>query len=201
MKKDDIMKAKYLFCIAAGISLFVISIIFSSGGFNIEVPELMWMGIVLGITMTIMQLAFTGGIAEKNLNVFIFAGGLFAYAYSGYTNYVGIMGFSPSLKPAFAIALGEFVDIMAEPLIIYGCLGLYNHGGFAALVSDALGWAKIEQQRQPDKKSDNPVHVAPQAFRQPVPRSGSGFPSGLDATQRARWEQFQNKRRGDGGGQ
>ena len=128
MNEDDLKRIKAILFIGGGVFAAIVGIIFSSRGFNFEVKDMAWVGYGLGVLCFIVQIAFSSQLAYSSYNYVIFAGGILAYVYSGWSNYVGIMSISPSANPWFALMLGEFIDLVAEPLIVFGMIGVTANG-------------------------------------------------------------------------
>lgn len=111
--------------------LWTISVFFSQDGFRISVPTMSWIGLILAISVTVIELVWNQeGFGH---NVTITTVGLAAYAYGIWTNVVGILnaqGVSPGMltddpaKIAFPAILGFFLEITPEPLIVWAFIGI-----------------------------------------------------------------------------
>lgn len=196
-----------LAAVAFGLAFFWISINFSVNGFNVLEPNMAWAGWIMGGGVTVVQLVWNKMKMRTNLTIAI--AGVFAYVYSIGTNIIGILasqhlnlGFGIVTDPKwgmavgggliFAVAWGIFLDVLPEPLIIWGLFGSVTEGDF---LGNLLGQPFIPEQK-PEQKPNIP-HIVPPA-RYPVPPS---VPNGMNAEQRARYEQFKRQHTGDGGGQ
>lgn len=116
--------------LAAGVAvlLWFISVQFSVDGFNFAIPRYAWIGYVLAIAVTVIELVFN----EEGMNhsLTIVAVGLLSYLYGIITNVIGIwvaQG-SPDLSAnpfgiLFPAILGFFLEIAPEPLLMWGLLG------------------------------------------------------------------------------
>lgn len=113
----------------AALAFWLISIQFSKNGFGFNVPNLAWIGYVLGVGVTIIELVFNNDGKKHTLTLFI--AGILAYLYGVYTNVVGfwLAQGSPPLgdDPLFAlgklllpIGFGLFIEIVPEPLFLWG---------------------------------------------------------------------------------
>lgn len=200
-----------LAAVSIGASFFWVSINFSVNGFNVLEPGMAWVGWVMGIGVTVVQLMWNKMKMKTNLT--IAAAGIAAYVYSIGTNIIGILasrhlnlGFGIVTDPSwelaaggalvFAIAWGIFLDIVPEPMIIWGLFGSIAEGDF---IGNLLGQPFIpaeKPEQKPFQKPNIPGVTTP--TRYPIPPS---VPAGMTAEQRARYEQFKRLHPGDGGGQ
>jgi hypothetical protein len=127
ISEEDLKTIKSWLFVAGGIVCAIIGIYFSKTGFGFEVPGMAWIGWSLAILCLIVQLAFSSQLAYRSYNYVIFVCGVLAYIYSGWSNYVGIVSLSPGVNIWFAILLAEFIDWVAEPLIVYGLIGVSDN--------------------------------------------------------------------------
>ena len=132
MTPEELDKIKKFLFVIGGIFSAILGMWFSKSGFGVEVEGLGWMGDGigwgLGFLCLIVQVAFSSQLAYGSYNYVIFVCGILAYIYSGWSNWVGIMSISPNVNPAFALMLGEFLDWIAEPLIVFGLVGVLDTG-------------------------------------------------------------------------
>lgn len=132
MSKEDLDKTKKVLFVVGGLFAAILGMWFSKNGFGVEVSGLGTMGEVigwgLGLLCLIVQIAFSSQLAYGSYNYVIFVCGILAYVYSGWSNWVGIQEISPSVSPWFALMLGEFLDWIAEPLIVFGLVGVMETG-------------------------------------------------------------------------
>lgn len=160
----DIKKYKSILFILGGIFAGYLGISFSRSGFGFEVPGYEWAGWGLGILCVIVQVAFSSQLAYKSYNYVIFILGILAYIYSGWSNYIGIMSINPKMNHYFALLIGEFLDWSAEPLIIYGLIGV-SENGEGDFLRNLFG---LRPKKMPtpnipsNKKPDNHKNAVPQ---------------------------------------
>lgn len=127
--------------IVIAILLWFVSMRFSVDGFQIASEENVWVGIVLGATVTYLQVMFNRGAPNKTL----YFAGLLAYIYGMATNLIGIMAirsnsfdwtfisteplsFVLQLVVVFTIAMS--VEVLPEHLMIHSIRPDGNDGDF-----------------------------------------------------------------------
>lgn len=111
---------------ATGLGMWAISIYFSAEGFNVKIPDMKWVGLLMGLFITVIELVFNRAGLRHNLTLIL--AGVFAYSYGLWTNFVGIMNAQQGvlglndtiILPALFAMLLEFVP---EPFILYALLG------------------------------------------------------------------------------
>lgn len=118
----------HLMAIGVAIVLWFVSVQFSVDGFNFALPRFAWIGYVLALSVTVIELVFN----EEGMNhsLTIVAVGLLSYAYGVVTNVIGVwvaQG-SPDLAAnpmgiVFPAVLGFFLEIAPEPLLLWGLMG------------------------------------------------------------------------------
>jgi hypothetical protein len=130
----------HLMAIGVALVLWFISVIFSADGFNFVLPRFAWIGYVLAISVTVIELVFN----EEGMNhsLTLVAVGLLAYAYGVVTNIIGIWAAqgSPDIAAnpigiVFPIVLGFFLEVAPEPLLLWGLIGSGARDFLAHLVS------------------------------------------------------------------
>lgn len=118
----------HLFAIGVAIVLWFISVQFSADGFKFALPNYAWIGYVLALSVTVIELVFN----EEGMNhsLTIVAVGLLSYGYGIVTNILGIWAAqgSPDLASnpvniVFPAVLGFFLEIAPEPLLLWGLMG------------------------------------------------------------------------------
>lgn len=127
MNEKDLRQIKSWLFVSGGVFTSILGVYFSKTGFGFEMPGQEWVGWGLGILCFIVQIAFSSQLAYRSYNYVIFLCGILAYIYSGWSNYAGIVGINSGVHPGFAILLAEFVDWIAEPLLVYGVLGVSDN--------------------------------------------------------------------------
>lgn len=118
----------HLLAIGVAVVLWFVSVQFSADGFKFALPRYAWIGYVLAIAVTVIELVFN----EEGMNhsLTIVAVGLLSYAYGIVTNILGIWAAqgSPDISAnpigiLFPALLGFFLEIAPEPLLLWGLIG------------------------------------------------------------------------------
>lgn len=118
----------HLMAIGVAVVLWFVSVQFSADGFKFALPRYAWIGYVLAIAVTVIELVFN----EEGMNhsLTIVAVGLLSYAYGIVTNILGIWAAQGSPDIAanpigilFPALLGFFLEIAPEPLLLWGLMG------------------------------------------------------------------------------
>ena len=121
--------------VLGGFLLIAISVYWSNAGFSFDLARqqgtvVTAIGYTLAIICTLTQFVFATNLRELNPTLIFF--GIVAYAYSIYSNYLGIVHFQGLDPDKFGAALLSFVvDGLAEPLIAWGM--------YASLEGDFIG--------------------------------------------------------------
>lgn len=127
MPQDKWMRLKKFMAVLVAIALWFASMRFSYEGFNLSLPEMAWLGWILAIAVTVIELVFNTDI--QKLNMTLFFAGLIAYAYGIWTNVAGFFavqgGTFESLKSEplsllFPFLVGIFLEVVPEPLFVWG---------------------------------------------------------------------------------
>lgn len=144
----ETLKKASIFC---GLFALAVSIFWSQDGFNFDIAGdsgyetgALIVGYGLAIVVSVVQFVFSTNLNELNPSLIVF--GVLAYAYSIYTNYLGITHFQGSNTNGFgAWVFAVFVDGTPELLIAWG-MG-------ESLTGDFLGnfWKALSGSRQPVK--------------------------------------------------
>lgn len=163
MTEKELERVKSYLFVLGGLFAGSLGAWFSQRGFGFNLPEISWVGWGLSGLCIILQIAFSSQLQYGSYNYVIFLSGIMAYIYSGWSNYTGIMDIGPSANHAFAFILGEIIDWVAEPLIVFGLIGAVNsaQGDF---IRNLLGM-RPEESKQPSPTS---LH---QKVNRPVPQS------------------------------
>ncbi|MCC7164052.1 MAG: hypothetical protein IT331_16260 [Anaerolineae bacterium] len=118
----------HLLAVGVAVVLWFVSVQFSADGFNFVLPQYVWMGYVLAISVTVIELVFN----EEGMNhsLTVVAVGLLSYVYGIVTNIIGIWAAQGSpdiaanpISIVFPALLGLFLEIAPEPLLLWGLVG------------------------------------------------------------------------------
>lgn len=114
----------HLLAAVGALALWVMSIQFSTDGFGFMLPEYRWMGYVLGLVITVLELVFNEEGTNHTMTLLIGTG--LAYLYGVSTNIMGILWAqgNPEMtsniaRLVFASVLGGLLEIMPEPLFAW----------------------------------------------------------------------------------
>lgn len=118
----------HLLAIGVALVLWFLSVQFSADGFKFVLPNYAWVGYVLAISVTIIELVFNEEGMRHSLT--LVAIGLLSYAYGIVTNILGIWAAQGSPDIAanpvailFPLILGFFLEVAPEPLLLWGLMG------------------------------------------------------------------------------
>lgn len=152
------MYNKFLRVLGAGMAIvfWAVSMNFSYDGFDISVPGMSWVGVVLAIGVTVVELIWNK--QGMNGNLTLVAAGLLCYVYGMYTNVAGILyaqGLTMDTVLAtpenilFPLILGMFLEVVPEPLLVWGLVGVTDGGD---LLGNLFGSVKASVQPQVQKQ-------------------------------------------------
>ena len=117
--------------IAGTIVAMYISATFSKDGFSFEMgSQYAWMGWALAALAIVIQLAWNRMEGDKGLTIYVI--GVSIYAYSIYTNFVGIGNAQSGDGWVFPLLFSLILDILPEPFFVWAVAGI---------TSDPLGKA------------------------------------------------------------
>jgi len=157
-------------CVALGATFaWFLSIWWSSDGFNISVQDYQWLGICLGLFVTVSQLLFNQG--SSNPTVWIV--GLFAYIYGYGTNVAGINQFldlptsgdiwqidtlTALINTSIVYGLAAIVEISPEAFLLWAIYP--DRTNFGDFVSSLLGGMNLQnrQQKRPNISNSNKIN-------------------------------------------
>jgi hypothetical protein len=125
------MRYKIMLRIVAAViamMLWTISVYFSQDGFSIAVPNLAWVGWVLALCVTGIEMIWNSEGFSHNITILVV--GIAAYVYGIWTNVIGVLGaqgnelsFSNLEHLIFPVILGIFLEITPEPLLVWAVVG------------------------------------------------------------------------------
>lgn len=152
--------------VVLAVLLWLISMRFSIGGFQIVSQEDWWVGLVLGATVTYLQILFNRG--AKNETIWWF--GVLAYVYGVSTNLIGIMALRDNnftmqwlsenpiefiLQLSIVIAIAATVEILPEHLLINGMRDDGADGDFFGALRDGIPRRGSAASRQNNQRKDS----------------------------------------------
>jgi len=115
--------------VVAGLGLLVVSINFNNVGFQINAPGFVWVGIILSIAVTMIEVVFNEEGMRHSPTIIVI--GLAAYAYGFYTNFIGILAgmgivdiWAQVTRSGFAAVLAFILEVTPEALFMWGVTGI-----------------------------------------------------------------------------
>ena len=128
----------------AAVAMWIASIYFSVDGFNITVPHMMWVGVLMGFVITAVELVWNEEGVRVNFTLKIM--GALCYAYGIYTNVAGIahaqglgtIAAGPE-QYIFPAIFGIFLEVGPEPLAIWALSESVAHGDFLGNLFSNVG--------------------------------------------------------------
>jgi len=158
-----------MFSVGAAIVLWGFSVNFSADGFNFNTENMKFAGILLAICITIVELVWTKAAEGNSTNMVIFLCGLIAYSYGVVTNVVGLgaaRGVTNFMENPVAygvpLVAGLILEILPEPLLVWGLLGEFWGGDFLSGMFGSPG--SHGKQHQPSYPQGTPVSDYSQRF-------------------------------------
>jgi hypothetical protein len=142
MDKEKLSSFVRIMGICFAIALWVVSIYFSADGFGIVSNGMEWVGYILALGITVMELIFLEEGKNHSLTLYFF--GLGAYMYGVGTNVIGLLyaqGHNWGMvahNPAVLLSplvVGIFIEVLPEPLLEYCLTG----ESFLDVVGSILG--------------------------------------------------------------
>lgn len=166
--------------IVVGLFLLGLSAMWSQDGFNFDLAGdsggtnvAIIAGWGLAVSVTVVQFVFSTNYNKLNPSLITF--GIIAYAYSIYTNKLGISHFQGgSANNIGAWILAFVMDGVPEPLIAWG-LGESLSGDFIGNILTMLG-VQEKQENTSSKNTYKPQHK-PMHSHQPYPKPNSSNPT------------------------
>lgn len=147
---DGFLRIKKILAFFASIGLIGVSIWFSQQGFGIESNgEYEWVGLFLGVIVTIVQLVFNTSI--RNLNPTLIGSGILAYGYGIYTNVTGLKDIFSGW--GMAIIVGLIIEVLAEPLFAWS-VDAHSGGDVIGNIGQMLGFERSTKSHQPKHQEE-----------------------------------------------
>jgi hypothetical protein len=142
MTRDHYYVFLRFLAVLVAVVMWIVSVQFSMDGFNFNVKDLSWVGLVLALSITAIELIWNKGGMTAGLTLLV--AGILAYMYGIWTNIIGILtaqgiaGVPENpMSLIFPIILGFFLEVTPEPLLVWGLLGASIEGD---LLSNLFGW-------------------------------------------------------------
>jgi hypothetical protein len=131
--------AKRVAAFLAGVAVLYLSFKFSVDGFSFDSPDLVAAGYLLAGVVFAVELVFSDSGILKNPTLFV--SGIVAYAYGISTNVIGLANArsNGNWQDPITLIAGVFMDVLAEPLLVYGITGTLGSGD---LLKNVLSYGK-----------------------------------------------------------
>jgi hypothetical protein len=157
---------------------------FSKEGFALDASKTAWLGWVLAGIGTIVELVFNSKANKLSLTLIVV--GILFYMYGTYTNIIGFwdyqnpgIAFAFTQKSLLAVFVGTILEILPEPLFMWGMMAEFEGdvlGNLAALFSGDVTYNQPKnntpQSFNNDSVSTNPFKPNTEQFKpkpKPVP--------------------------------
>ena len=134
MTKDKYSSILRIIGFVSASALWWLSVHFSSRGFGFEMGEdTSWIGIILALVITAIQIIWNHEAHNTNLTMFFVC--ICSYAYGIWANVIGIIGLrnggdTDILAYIFPMLLGLFVEVVPEPMLVWAITGEWSTGDF-----------------------------------------------------------------------
>jgi len=151
MENSGYQAFKRIGAVIVGILLIIVSAQFSVQGFAFQVEGMEWVGWVLAIAIIVIELVWNS--ERQTANLTLKAAGIAAYSYGMWTNIAGIRSTQGAAGGAetwiFPAVLGIILEVVPEPLIIWGLLSEVSdrEGDFLGTIMKMFGRAKTPGRR------------------------------------------------------
>lgn len=150
-----------LTAILVALLLWFMSVQFSVDGFNFVLPKYQWMGYLLALAVTALELVFNEEGMRHSLTLVTV--GLLSYLYGIITNVIGVWVAQGSPDPlnnplaiVFPALLGFFLEVSPEPLLVWGLIGSGVRDVLAHLMGDSYRDVR-RRERLPDDSLRGPT--------------------------------------------
>jgi len=174
-------KIKRVLAGLVALTLWWLSIKFSVGGFGDGISENeIWIGWVLGFSVTVIQIVWNGLKSKANLTLWVL--GLSSYLYGICTNIIGIILWrgdtlntvlNNPLNLIFPVILGLFFEISPEPLFVWAFTSRLDEGDF---LGNLFGGNPQPKNGYPRVHNSTPINMPPGLRNQQNAKPGTYTP-------------------------
>jgi hypothetical protein len=141
MTNDKYIGFKRMAAFGGALALWAASMFFSYSGFKFDQTEILWFGLVLAVTVTVVELIFNTRIAK--LNPTLLAAGILCYVYGVYTNITGyyvlqhgtLEGFFTGSNWLIPIFTGLITEVLPEAMFAWA-MGAAGEGNLIGNVAE-----------------------------------------------------------------
>jgi len=166
-ERDGYYMLKRLAAVLGAFALWGVSAYFSVTGLGFKAPSLFWVGVVLSVCITVIEMVFNEEGLKHGLTIMVAA--ICAYAYGGYTNVIGVMAAQglPTLAGAdlftiaFTIGLGIMLEIVPEAMFTWGVTGMKGKDFLSNFIPEVSfkrgnhGASQPQNNNQPQPQNQN----------------------------------------------
>lgn len=159
---DGYYALKRLAAVLCAFALWGVSAYFSVTGLGFKAPSLFWVGVVLSVGITVIEMVFNEEGLKHGLTIVVAA--LAAYAYGVYTNVVGVMAAQglttlagvDYFTVAFTIGLGVMLEIVPEAMFTWGVTGMKGKDFLSNLIPEVSFGGKKGSHQNNQGNGGNP---------------------------------------------
>ena len=129
MKKNFTkLDGRHKLAILGAIVCWVLSVYFSYLGFSLDNTQMLWVGWVMALVVTIVELAFNTPVHRLPLTLVVI--GVICYAYGIWTNITGFWSLQHpgvpfeffTIQSVMPIIIGLVLEVLPEPLLMWGIM-------------------------------------------------------------------------------
>ena len=164
------------------IAVWWVSINFSVDGFKFEQPGKEWIGWVLGLSITVIEIVFNKPGIRRNLTLWTI--GAMAYAYGMWTNVVGIyISGNGHGGWIWAGLLGAVLEWIPEVLFVWAILGVVTkEGDFIGNIIKMFTGKEDDDEVEEPQNNDNGKHSNNRSYppRPPITKPYRPMPNNID---------------------
>lgn len=159
MKTMTRLDGRHKLAVLGALVCWVLSVYFSYLGFSVDNTQMLWVGWVMAMVVTIVELAFNTPVSRLPLTLVVI--GLICYAYGIWTNITGFWSLQHpgvpfevfTIKAVMPIVIGLVLEVLPEPLMMWGIMAKIE-GDFLGNISGLWsGDLKVGGGNEPQKYS------------------------------------------------
>ena len=126
MKTKTLLDGRHKLAILGALICWVLSVYFSYLGFGVNNTQLLWIGWIMALVVTIVELAFNTPMHKLPLTLAVI--GIICYIYGIYTNITGFWSLQNpgvpfvwfQMQSLMPIIIGFVMEVLPEPLFMWG---------------------------------------------------------------------------------
>jgi hypothetical protein len=164
--EDRYMDFKRLLAFLAAVGLWGVSMYFSYSGFKFESTEILWFGVVLALTVTVVELVFNTKIKDLNPTLIII--GIVCYLYGTYTNITGFYilqhgnldNFFTKSSWVIPVFAGLVCEVLPEALLAWSW-GVFDKGDLVGNIGEIFGTTHSSPKNAQQRSNARPTLQSP----------------------------------------